>query len=177
MPIDKRQKTGFVKWEPAKVSDDTAVQAWVYLAHAYHRIVRRLEQVLDEHDLTLAQFEVLARLHFDGAISQNELAQRLLVTKGNICGLIDRLTAAKLVTRKTDPDDRRANQLHMTTLGRQKFAASFPRHIELIQELMGEVPEENLLVLKNHLATLSRIEDVVDLPGRANRPHHTKCKS
>ena len=82
------------------IPTDVELAAWVRLAHAYHRILRRLETALDEHAITLAQFEVLANLHYDSGIVQNDLARRLLVTKGNVCGLIDRLTAAKLVMRQ-----------------------------------------------------------------------------
>jgi DNA-binding MarR family transcriptional regulator len=140
------------------VPTDPAVQAWVHLAHAYHRIARRLESALDDHGLTLAQFEVLARLHFDGAISQNELAQRLLVTKGNICGLLDRMAAADLVTRMTDPKDRRVNQLHMTVEGRRKFAAAFPDHIDKIRELMADLLPHDQNSLRQLLAVLSGSE-------------------
>src|SRR3954451_24062529 len=93
------------------------LDTWVGLVHAYYRIMRRLEQALDDRGLSLPQFEVLAHLHFDGAITQNELAQRLLVTKGNVCGLIDRMGAAGLVERKADPADRRANRLVLTARG------------------------------------------------------------
>jgi len=155
MATTRKQKVSCENSLPAQVPDDPAVQAWIQLVHSYHRIVRRLEQALAEHDLTLAQFEILARLHFDGVISQNELARRLLVTKGNICGLLDRMAAANLVTRRTDPADRRANQLHMTTEGRRRFAAVFPSHIALIQELMGELPNAKLQQLAEQLAVVS----------------------
>lgn len=158
MATAKKQKVSSENRQLTAVPTDPAVQAWVHLAHAYHRIARQLESALDDHGLTLAQFEILARLHFDGAISQNELAQRLLVTKGNICGLLDRMAAAHLVTRKTDPSDRRVNQLHMTAHGRRKFAAAFPDHIEKIRELMVDLPPPHQTSLAQLLAVLSPTE-------------------
>ena len=111
---------------PAKQPAGPEIDAWVQLANAYHRIARRLELALIPHGLSLAQFEVLARLHFDGPINQNDLAQRLLVTKGNVCGLIDRLEKASLVKRRTDPADRRANRLILTKDGSALLAAALP---------------------------------------------------
>src|SRR4051794_22697951 len=102
------------------------VDAWVQLVHTYHMLIRRLEQALDTHGLSLPQFEVLAHLQFDGAITQNELAHRLLVTKGNVCGLIDRMESAGLVERTTDPSDRRANRLRLTDAGMMLFSQSMP---------------------------------------------------
>jgi DNA-binding MarR family transcriptional regulator len=115
-------------------NQDIEVRTWVQLVHVYHRLVRRLEQALDDRGLTLAQFEVLARLEFDGAITQNDLAQRLLVSKGNVCGLIDRLEASGLVERKADPADRRANRLFLTDAGRSLLRAALPGHFALIRE-------------------------------------------
>src|SRR5437868_1828800 len=122
---------------PPAVPDSPEVRAWVQLVRAYQRIVRRMEQALDGHGLSLAQFEVLAHVHFGAGISQSELAQRLLVTKGNVCGLIDRLGAAGLVMRKADPDDRRANRLFLTPGGAALLAETLPTHLAIIQEMLG----------------------------------------
>ncbi len=121
---------------PEAVLTDPRVAAWAQLAHAYHRIARLMEQALDADSLTLAQFEVLVRLHLDGAISQSVLAARLLVTKGNISGLLNRMAKANLVRRQADRADRRAHKLIMTSHGRKLFARTFPKHIELIHKIM-----------------------------------------
>ena len=70
------------------------LQAWVRLIRARERIGRRLERLFARHGLTPAQFDVLATLQQGDGITQQELSERLLVTKGNVCGLIDRAEAA-----------------------------------------------------------------------------------
>jgi DNA-binding MarR family transcriptional regulator len=130
------------------------LDAWVGLVHAYYRIMRRLEQALDDRGLSLPQFEVLAHLHFDGAITQNELAQRLLVTKGNVCGLIDRLEAAELVERTTDPEDRRANRLRLTARGTAALSEALPPHLALVKEMMGGLRSAELTALHGLLERL-----------------------
>ena len=55
-------------------------------------------------------------------ITQQELAERLLVTKANVVGLIDRVSPAGWVERRADPEDRRVNRLYLTNAGR-KLAA------------------------------------------------------
>src|SRR4051812_44126756 len=94
--------------------DEVELRNWLLLARIYHRIARRLGQVLDRHGLSLAQFEVLAVLFVGAGITQQELASRLLVTKGNICGMIDRMEANAWVERRPDPEDRRVNRLFLT---------------------------------------------------------------
>ena len=137
------------------------LDAWVQLVHAYHRIIRRLEQALDAHGLSLPQFEVLAHLHFDGAITQNELAQRLLVTKGNVCGLLDRLEAAGLVERTADPDDRRANRLRLTGRGTALLSEAMPPHLALVKDMMGRLRPAELHTLHSLLERLTPGEEPV----------------
>jgi MarR family transcriptional regulator, organic hydroperoxide resistance regulator len=136
------------------IPTDIELAAWVRLAHAYHRILRRLEAALDDHALSLAQFEVLAHLHYESGIVQNDLARRLLVTKGNVCGMIDRLTAANLVKRQTSHEDRRANRLFLTPRGRHLIAKTLPVHLAIIKELMGTLAPSDLGRLQKLLSRL-----------------------
>jgi DNA-binding MarR family transcriptional regulator len=139
------------------------IQAWAQLAGVYHRIARHLEQALDADGVTLPQFEVLARLHLDGAISQKALAERLLVTKGNISGLLNRMAAARLVVRQRDAGDRRMHRLVLTARGKQMFARTFPKHISLIHQVMKALqPRE--------VQSLSAALDKLPTSGVCTRP-------
>ena len=96
-----------------------------------------MERVLDEAGLTLPQFDVLANLGMAEGITQQELAERLLVTKGNVCGLLDRMEAVDLVQRKPDQKDRRVNRLHLTRQGRAALQATFPTHLGMVRQYMS----------------------------------------
>jgi MarR family transcriptional regulator, organic hydroperoxide resistance regulator len=151
--MDASAKSNRPVRKPAKPTGPE-VDAWVQLVRAYQLIMRRLEQALDVHDLSLPQFEVLAHLHFDGAITQNELAQRLLVTKGNVCGLIDRMETAGLVGRTADPADRRANRLRLTARGTAALSEALPPHLALVKEMMGRLRTPELHTLCSLLQRL-----------------------
>ena len=58
------------------------VRVWVTLARVYTLLDSRLGQCLAAHGLSLSQFDVLATLRHGEGITQQELAERLLVTKG-----------------------------------------------------------------------------------------------
>ena len=88
-------------------------------------------------------------------ITQSELAQRLLVTKGNVCGLIDRLEAAGLVVRRADPADRRANRLFLTPRGAALLAETLPTHLAIIQEILGGLRGSELQALRDQLERLA----------------------
>jgi DNA-binding MarR family transcriptional regulator len=130
------------------------VRNFLLLARIYQRVVRRLGQLLDRHGLSLAQFEVLAVLRFGEGMTQQELASRLLVTKGNICGMIDRMEANGWVERRPDPEDRRVNRLYMRESGRQLLADTFPPHHALIRTLMSGLDGPELQTLHQLLEQL-----------------------
>jgi DNA-binding MarR family transcriptional regulator len=96
------------------------------LVRVYSRMERRMSEVVGGHRMTLAQFDVLATLCNREGITQQQLADELLVTKGNVVGLIDRLCAADLLERRADPSDRRANLLFLTRKGKKRLAQAFP---------------------------------------------------
>lgn len=129
-----------------------AVQAWLTVARTYHRLERRLAAGLSAQGLSLAQFDVLATLAHGEGITQQELAQRLLVTKGNVVGLLDRVSA--WVERRPDPDDRRANRLYLTPAGRKLMARALPAHFASVREAMGHLSEPDLRALNELLVRL-----------------------
>ena len=74
--------------------------------------------------LTLPQFDVLAQLlRHDGPMTASELSQALLVTAGNVTGILDRLKSRALIRRTVNPVDRRVRYLSLTGRGRQNRAA------------------------------------------------------
>jgi DNA-binding MarR family transcriptional regulator len=90
--------------------------------------------------LTVAQFDALANLYVHDGISQQELAHSLLVTKGNVTGLVNRLSEAGLVERRNDPSDRRTNKLVLTRSGKRLAAKALEVQRGLVQEMLGELP-------------------------------------
>jgi DNA-binding MarR family transcriptional regulator len=92
----------------------------------------------------LSQFDVLATLAHGEGITQQELAEHLLVTKGNVVGLIDRVSAAGWVERRPDPEDRRANRLYLTDTGRKLLSEAFPCQTAYICKVFGRLTEDEL---------------------------------
>jgi MarR family transcriptional regulator, organic hydroperoxide resistance regulator len=120
------------------------LRTWVQMVRTFNRIERRMEQALERHGLSLAQFDVLATLDFAEGLSQQELAERLLVTKGNICGLIDRMAVGGLVERRADAHDRRMNRMFLTSGGRAVLKKAGPQQIALVKKLMSVFSESEL---------------------------------
>ncbi len=120
------------------------IQTWKRLIQFHDRVGRRLEQIFARHGISSAQFDVLMTLQSGEGITQQELAQRLLVTKGNVCGLIDRMETAGWVKRQADPEDRRANRLYLTGEGRDRIARTFPDYRAFVAETLGRLDEKQM---------------------------------
>lgn len=89
--------------------------------------------------LSVAQFDLLACLVMaePERLKQSELADRLLVTKGNISGMLNRMTELGTVKRDDDPHDKRSKRIVITQRGREFYEAG--RRIQEI--LVGEMFE------------------------------------
>ena len=139
---------------PLPQAKQDVLQVWLRLARVYQRIQRQLDRILDDAGLTLPQFDVLANLGMSEGITQQELAQRLLVTKGNVCGVLDRMETAGLVQRRPSPTDRRANGVFLTDKGRSALKAAFPVHLGLIQECTSCLTDTELTKLDDLLGKI-----------------------
>src|SRR3954469_10233074 len=134
--------------------EELTLKTWVQFARTFTRMARKLDQALETHGLSVPQFDVLATLGFEQGITQQELAQRLLVTKGNICGMIDRMEASGWVERRPDPEDRRANRLFLTDQGRHLLGKALPdqqRILGRMFEALGEGETQRLFQLMGRL--------------------------
>jgi MarR family transcriptional regulator, organic hydroperoxide resistance regulator len=113
------------------------------------RLRSRMDIVLSEHfktiGLSIPQGDVLATLTEKEGISQQELAIRLYVTKGNISGLLDRLSAAGLVERRMTPGDRRSHAIYLTAEGRAAALKGIAIQKEFISSTFGHLSIEDMI--------------------------------
>lgn len=122
------------------------VLAWLRLARVYQKVDHASAEHLRKWDLSVAQFDVLVQVGFSEGITQQELADHLLVTKGNVCQLLDRVEHAGVIVRRQEG---RANRLFLTDAGRRLFAAVRPAQEEEIARLLSPLsPEEQVRLLE-----------------------------
>jgi DNA-binding MarR family transcriptional regulator len=134
--------------------DARAVRTWVRLARVYGQLVRALAAQVREHGLTIAQFDVLTHVVRSEGLNQQELAAELLVTKGNVSHLVDRLETAGLIERRAGKG--RTYHLYPTAAGRALREAIVPPHNALIAKLLASVPDDRLTTLHTTLRDLDR---------------------
>jgi len=115
----------------------------------------RVEESLKTHKLTLAQFDLLAMLVGLGDNqNQQELSNQLAVTKGNMVGLVNRLSRRGFVQRVPARTGRRANLIRLTDAGWNLVTTALPDHLRLVRAMMKPLSTEKLLDLRMLLKQL-----------------------
>lgn len=89
-------------------------------------------------DVTLPRFDAMAQLERspDG-MTLGALSRRMMVSNGNVTGLVETLVGQGLVERVPHPTDRRAALVRLTGAGREAFATMAAAHAEWVAELCG----------------------------------------
>ena len=104
---------------------------------------------LRQRNLTAAQLNVLLVLRAAGAVGllMSEIGHKLVVTRANVTGLVDRLERQRLVAR-ADHTDRRATIVRLTDAGRAVLEQVEPGHAKVLSELTGCLsgPEKQVLI-------------------------------
>ena len=133
-----------------------SVLAWLRLLRVGQKVDRGLAAQLRRWDLNLAQFDVLARVGAGGGITQQELADSLLVTKGNVAQLLSRMEGRGLIARRPEG---RTNRLYLTEEGRRLFGEVVPAHEAMIADRLSVLsPEEQGQLL----ALLRKLDHALD---------------
>ena len=140
----------------ARDEEQLAVSVWVRLLKAHGLMLRELRRSTPE-GLTLPQFDVLAQLHRrETGITPGELTRELLVTAGNVTGIVDRLVRLGLAERRPVLEDRRAVRVLLTSRGRRLMLRAIPLHRRQVESLFSTIPGSALVRLRDLLASLTR---------------------
>lgn len=147
------------KLEVYEDAEQVALTTWIQLVRTFLKIQRRVVSAIGEQDMTLPQYDVLATLRFNEGSTQQQLAERLLVTKGNVCGVVQRLERLGWISRREDPSDARANHLFLTASGKRKIDGVLPRHDAAVIQVMSCCNRSQLLQLRELASKLGAKAD------------------
>jgi DNA-binding MarR family transcriptional regulator len=109
-------------------------EAWIALTQTHAAVTGRLQEVLTAAELPpLPWFEVLATLDRapEQRLKMGELAEALVITRGGLTKLVDRLIKAGLLERAFCETDRRVS-----------YATLLPAGVDLLEEMRPIVRAE-----------------------------------
>lgn len=124
------------------------LRIWFRFIRLNRRAANAVAAELKTLGLSIPQFDLLSTLTEREGLSQQELAERLYVTKGNVSGLLDRMVEAGLVERRSIPGDRRSNALHLTPKGRDLANQGIAAQRAYVMRTLGTLPAQDLADLE-----------------------------
>lgn len=134
--------------DPAPNESVDPIRIWFRVIRLQRRASNTVSNVLKELGLSIPQFDLLTTLTEKEGLSQQELAERLYVTKGNVSGLLDRMVEADLVERRPIPGDRRSNALYLTRKGRDLAMKGLAAQKAYVARTLGSLSPSDLADLE-----------------------------
>ena len=122
-------------------SQRLALGAYVKLMRAASCVTAKMHRHLAGWKLTMSQFGVLEALFHLGPMTQQDLGGKILKSSGNITMVIDNLEKRKLVSRETDPGDRRRTWINLTPEGEAVIRDIFPKHAAVSEQVFSVLDE------------------------------------
>jgi len=140
------------------------MRAWRAFLDAQASLLRRLgADLVNEEDITLAEYDVLVQLSFapDGRLRMTELSDRVRLSPSGLTRLVDRLVRRGLVKRGRCASDRRGSFAILTAAGNVRLRHASPVHLRGIRQHFSK-----------HLspAQLAAVADALEPLGR-DMPH------
>lgn len=138
------------------------------------RLLRVAELANDElgrglrgYGLPAGWFDVLAALRRAGEpfeLTPTELGHAMMLSSGGVTKRLDRLVAARLVTRRPDPGDRRGVIVRLTPRGKQLIERALPEHVANEEEILEALTPAEVRRLDRLLRLL--LASLEDLRGQ-----------
>jgi DNA-binding MarR family transcriptional regulator len=133
-----------------------SLRLWLRLLSCSMIIERRIRGRLEEDfSTTLPRFDVLAALEREAdGLTMSQLSTALLVSNGNVTGIVNRLIEELLVVRTVESDDRRIATIRLTRKGREAFQRMARAHEQWIDKMFGELSDNQIEQLMRLLGSL-----------------------
>ncbi len=133
----------FEAFKGSLMCDALGEQALIALFRGYNAVIKEFNRLLARFDLTEPQFNILLLLaQEEGGMALSRLGEKMLVTRSNITGLIDRLEREGLIVRDSLPSDRRATLARITEKGLGVLREAVPLLCQKINEITKVLSDE-----------------------------------
>ena len=157
MPLDADILTS--DRETAVAEDDRLqLRLWLRLLTCTDLIEDRVRgRLRNAFATSLPRFDVLAQLdRAQDGLTLSALSSRLMVSNGNVTGLVDAMVRDGLVERRPNPADGRSALISSTVVGAALFAEMAPAHQGWIDGLMVGLSRAEMVLLLELLGKLKQ---------------------
>ncbi len=130
------------------------LRLWLRLLTCTMLIETKIRGQLEGHfSVTLPQFDLMAQLdRVPDGLTMSTLSERLMVSNGNVTGIVKRLIAEGLVERQISKTDRRSFVVSLSRKGQVLFRDMAEKHESWVNALFAELSAPEISQLMTLLA-------------------------
>jgi DNA-binding MarR family transcriptional regulator len=148
-PAQGQKREGQKSGEPNWLTP-TEMAAWRRYIVASRRLIEALDTDLDQHDLSMADYEILAQLSDapERRMRMAELAEIAMLSRSRLSHRMKVMEDAGWVRREACPDDKRGFFAVMTAKGWKAIVAAAPDHVASVRSrFVDKLSKADQLVL------------------------------
>ena len=112
------------------------------------------DQRARQFGISRAQWAVLVRIERNEGLKQSELAELLDLQPISLTRLLDRLADSGLIERRADPNDRRANRLHLMPAAKPLLARLTNLGADMMETVLDGLDEKSIDRMLKQLVTV-----------------------
>jgi len=127
--------------------------AWIRLMRVYLQMDRRTADIMKRYGISVSRFDVLVHAGVREGRTQQELADAMFVTKGNITQLLDGMESDGLLYRRRKG---RTNLIYLTEKGQECRRRSMSEQLCSIEKMFSVLSAEERDQLGKILRTVDR---------------------
>lgn len=137
--------------------------SWFAVVRAYQACHLRYAQLLRQFDLTVPQFDALSAIHqLDEHATPMAIAERLVVTRGNITGVLRRLQDSGLVTTRSNQQDGRSFVCALTRRGAARLQAARTAASAFVEQQLAPFDTDTLQLTETLMNDMTRHLQTLD---------------
>jgi len=107
----------------------------------------------ERFNVTLPRFDLMAQLDkIPEGMTLSDVSKRMMVSNGNVTGLVERLVVSGHLDRRTSDSDRRVQVIRLTKAGRAEFRRMAAEHETWIADMFAELSPKEVRELMRLLA-------------------------
>ncbi len=137
------------------------LRLWLRIVSCSQMVEQEVRTLLrDKFDTTLPRFELMSALdRVPDGLSMGELSSWLMVTKGNVTGIAERLSEDGFIKRNPTPTDRRSFCVTLTPKGKKLYKEMEQEYETLLDRLFADVSLDDSDMFTGVLA---KVKEVVE---------------
>lgn len=142
-------------------NEKEGLRLWLRIVSCSQMVEMEIRTMLREKfDMTLPRFELLSALdRVAEGLTMGELSRWLMVSKGNVTGVAERLSEDGLIKREPTPTDRRSFVVTLTPEGKALYKEMEEEYESLLEHLFAEVSLDDSDLFTGVLA---KVKDAVE---------------